>query len=97
MRGAIRRTSTWSHPPSGSSALLATAQTVGGPYALSAARLIAGALLLGLVTDAMLLGHWYLVQPGLSREPIRSSCASPPSRGRSTSPCCSSRRAWSRC
>jgi len=23
------------------------------------------------VTDAMLLGHWYLVQPGLSRDPIK--------------------------
>jgi hypothetical protein len=26
---------------------------------------------LGLVTDAMLLGHWYLVQPGLGRDPIK--------------------------
>ena len=68
-----------SYPPSadlvapavGFVGLLATAHVVGGPYALSAARLVAGALLLGLVTDAMLLGHWYLVQPGLSREPIR--------------------------
>ncbi|MGH9150122.1 MAG: hypothetical protein ACRD0F_07265, partial [Acidimicrobiales bacterium] len=25
---------------------------------------------LGAVTDAMLLGHWYLVQPGLGRGPI---------------------------
>jgi len=29
-----------------------------------------GALFLGAVTDAMLLGHWYLVQPGLARGPI---------------------------
>jgi hypothetical protein len=58
-------------PAIGLVGLLATAQTIGGAYALSAARLVAGALLLGLVTDAMLLGHWYLVQPGLSREPIR--------------------------
>jgi len=58
-------------PAVGLVGLLATAQTVGGPYALSATRLVAGALLLGLVTDAMLLGHWYLVQPGLSREPIK--------------------------
>jgi hypothetical protein len=58
-------------PAVGLIGLLATAQVVGGPYALSAARLVAGALLLGLVTDAMLLGHWYLVQPGLSRQPIR--------------------------
>jgi hypothetical protein len=26
---------------------------------------------LGAVSDAMLLGHWYLVQPGLRRDPIR--------------------------
>ncbi len=30
-----------------------------------------GAAFLGVVTDAMLLGHWYLVQPGLSRDPIK--------------------------
>ena len=30
-----------------------------------------GAAFLGCITDAMLLGHWYLVQPGLSREPIK--------------------------
>ncbi len=58
-------------PAAGFVALLGAAQALGGPYALSAGRLVAGALLLGLVTDAMLLGHWYLVQPGLSREPIK--------------------------
>jgi len=58
-------------PAVGLVGLFATAQTVGGPYPLSAARLVAGALFLGLVTDAMLLGHWYLVQPGLGREYIR--------------------------
>ena len=51
--------------------LLGAAAAVGGPYALSAFRLVVGALFLGALTDAMLLGHWYLVQPGLSREPIR--------------------------
>jgi hypothetical protein len=30
-------------------------------------RLLAGAAFLGAITDAMLLGHWYLVQPGLPR------------------------------
>lgn len=30
-------------------------------------RTLAGAAFLGAVTDAMLLGHWYLVQPGLPR------------------------------
>jgi len=58
-------------PIAGLVALFGAADTVGGPYSLSAARLVAGALLLGFVSDAMLLGHWYLVQPGLGREPIR--------------------------
>lgn len=38
---------------------------------LHLARLVVGALFLGVVSDAMLLGHWYLVQPGLRREPLR--------------------------
>jgi hypothetical protein len=51
--------------------LLGAAAAVGGPYALSAFRLVVGALFLGVLTDAMLLGHWYLVQPGLARDPIK--------------------------
>jgi hypothetical protein len=39
----------------------------GAETALAVARTLAGAALLGSVTDAMLLGHWYLVQPGLPR------------------------------
>lgn len=35
--------------------------------AVSLVRVVAGAAFLGAVTDAMLLGHWYLVQPGLPR------------------------------
>jgi len=31
---------------------------------------LVGAAFLGSVSDAMLLGHWYLVQPGLGRGPI---------------------------
>ena len=58
-------------PLAGAVSLLGAAAVVGGPYALSAARLLVGAVFLGLVTDAMLLGHWYLVQPGLSRDPIK--------------------------
>ena len=42
----------------------------GGPVALAVIRNIAGAAFLGSVTDAMLLGHWYLVQPGLGRGPL---------------------------
>jgi hypothetical protein len=34
---------------------------------VSLLRVLAGAAFLGAVTDAMLLGHWYLVQPGLPR------------------------------
>jgi len=57
-------------PVAGVVALFGAADAAGGPYALVAARLVVGAVFLGLVTDAMLLGHWYLVQPGLSRGPI---------------------------
>jgi hypothetical protein len=32
------------------------------------ARLLVGAVFLGAVSDAMLLGHWYLVQPGMPRK-----------------------------
>ncbi len=52
-------------------AMTGAAADVGGPYALSLTRLLVGAVFLGAVTDAMLLGHWYLVQPGLGRQPIR--------------------------
>jgi hypothetical protein len=58
-------------PIAGAIALFGAASFVGGDYALSLARLQVGALFLGAVSDAMLLGHWYLVQPGLGREPIR--------------------------
>jgi len=36
--------------------------------ALWLARLLVGAVFLGAVSDAMLLGHWYLVQPGMPRK-----------------------------
>jgi hypothetical protein len=32
--------------------------------------MLVGAAFLGAVSDAMLLGHWYLVQPGLPRAPL---------------------------
>lgn len=38
-----------------------------GNVTVSLIRLFVGAAFLGAVTDAMLLGHWYLVQPGLPR------------------------------
>jgi hypothetical protein len=58
-------------PVFGALALCGAASFVGGDYALSLVRLEVGACFLGAVSDAMLLGHWYLVQPGLGREPIR--------------------------
>ena len=58
-------------PACGGLALLAAAQFAGGPFALAAARLLIGAAFLGAVTDAMLLGHWYLVQPGLQRAALK--------------------------
>jgi len=38
-----------------------------GDTALGLARILVGTVFLGAVSDAMLLGHWYLVQPGLPR------------------------------
>lgn len=40
------------------------------PALLGVARIVVGAFFLGAVSDAMLLGHWYLVQPGLGRAPL---------------------------
>lgn len=39
----------------------------GADTVVSLLRTLVGAAFLGVVTDAMLLGHWYLVQPGLPR------------------------------
>lgn len=50
--------------------LVAAGLDSGGPAALAVVRTLAGAAFLGAVTDAMLLGHWYLVQPGLGRAPL---------------------------
>jgi len=41
-----------------------------GALAVSMLRTLVGAAFLGSVSDAMLLGHWYLVQPGLARGPL---------------------------
>lgn len=51
-------------------AVLFGAIAAGDPALLSIFRGLTSALFLGAVTDAMLLGHWYLVQPGLARGPI---------------------------
>nr|MDQ3294030.1 hypothetical protein [Actinomycetota bacterium] len=41
-----------------------------GNALLAVARTLVGAAFLGAITDAMLLGHWYLVQPGMARGPL---------------------------
>ncbi|MCH7790150.1 MAG: hypothetical protein IH940_12025 [Acidobacteria bacterium] len=50
--------------------LVAAGIDAGDPMLLSVARVLSGAALLGVLSDAMLLGHWYLVQPGLARSPL---------------------------
>lgn len=57
-------------PVIGAAGLLGAASVAGGAYALALIRLVTGAAFLGVVTDAMLLGHWYLVQPGLRRDAL---------------------------
>lgn len=47
--------------------VVAAGLNAGGPAWLAVSRFVVGAAFLGVVTDAMLLGHWYLVQPGLAR------------------------------
>jgi hypothetical protein len=47
--------------------LVAAALDAGGNPSVAVLRILAGAAFLGSITDAMLLGHWYLVQPGLPR------------------------------
>jgi hypothetical protein len=51
-------------------AAVAAADAADGPVWLAIARFVVGGLFLGAVTDAMLLGHWYLVQPGMARGPL---------------------------
>ncbi|MBA3288531.1 MAG: hypothetical protein H0U21_10985 [Acidimicrobiia bacterium] len=47
--------------------LVAASVDAGGSSSVALIRTLAGAAFLGAITDAMLLGHWYLVQPGLPR------------------------------
>lgn len=57
-------------PAIGVVALVAAGLDAGGNPALAVARTLVGAAFMGAVTDAMLLGHWYLTQPGLARGPL---------------------------
>lgn len=51
-------------------ALIAAGVSDGGNDAVAIIRTVVGAAFLGFVSDAMLLGHWYLVQPGLPRRHV---------------------------
>jgi hypothetical protein len=57
-------------PVVGIPGLVAAGVAAGDPALLSIARVIVGAAFLGSISDGMLLGHWYLVQPGLARGPL---------------------------
>jgi hypothetical protein len=50
--------------------LIAAGIAAGDPALLSVVRVLVGAAFLGSISDGMLLGHWYLVQPGLARRPL---------------------------
>ncbi len=55
----------------GAAAIWIAGRDLGGwPDVLGSLHLIAGAALLGGVTNGMLLGHWYLNQPGLKPEAL---------------------------
>lgn len=55
----------------GFATILVATPISGGTFWVAALRLVVGACLLGAVSDAMLLGHWYLTQPGLPRDPLQ--------------------------
>jgi hypothetical protein len=57
-------------PVVGVPGLIAAGIAAGDPALLSVARVLVGAAFLGSISDGMLLGHWYLVQPGLARGPL---------------------------
>ena len=54
----------------GSVGLVAAGLDAGGADGTAIVRTVVGAVFLGFVSDAMLLGHWYLVQPGLPRRHV---------------------------
>jgi len=51
----------------GAIGLVAAALDAGGHPGVALARTLVGAAFIGAISDAMLLGHWYLTQPGLPR------------------------------
>ena len=59
----------------GSIGLIAAALDAGGNPAVALARTLVGAAFIGAISDAMLLGHWYLTQPGLPRRLLNEMVA----------------------
>ena len=59
----------------GSIGLIAAALDSGGNTAVALARTLVGAVFIGAISDAMLLGHWYLTQPGLPRRLLNEMVA----------------------
>jgi hypothetical protein len=59
----------------GSIGLVAAALDAGGNTAVALARTLVGAAFIGALSDAMLLGHWYLTQPGLPRRLLNEMVA----------------------
>lgn len=57
-------------PALGLVGVIAGGVAAGDPMWLTVGRTLIGALFLGCISDAMLLGHWYLTQPGLPRAPL---------------------------
>ena len=52
----------------GAVGLVAASIDAGGNLAVALLRTLIGAAFIGAISDGMLLGHWYLVQPGLPRK-----------------------------
>ena len=59
----------------GTVGLIAAALDAGGNPAVALARTLVGAAFIGALSDAMLLGHWYLTQPGLPRRLLNEMVA----------------------
>ena len=59
----------------GAVGLVAAALDAGGNPAVALARTLVGAAFIGAISDAMLLGHWYLTQPGLPRRLLNEMVA----------------------
>jgi hypothetical protein len=59
----------------GTVGLIAAALDAGGNPTVALARTLVGAAFIGALSDAMLLGHWYLTQPGLPRRLLNEMVA----------------------